>query len=486
MPQTEPALKVAFLTLGCKLNQFESDAIASDFRAAGYQITEKPEGADICIINACTVTDSADRKSNNSLARIGRLPKGPGLRVLTGCFAPDSPALAQRAALEADGHTLVVDNSRKSHIRALVEAHLNGGELPQCTDSVFNFGLADQGFHTRGSIKIQDGCDSFCSYCIIPFARGPAQSRPATEIKDELIELCARGYREIGLTGVNMSGYRDGSTDFAGLIRMLLNIELPTGQDFRLRLGSMEPLELGPNFSQLFEHPRLCPSLHLCLQSGSDRILAAMKRSYSIAEFRRIIHQLRKIDPDFTISTDLITGYPGETEDDFAQSLGLITELTFSHVHVFPYSARQGTPAASLPDQVPPSLRSRRAETIRLADLSGRRHWLERFIGHTVEVLVEQIRLTSPAGHPAEIYLSGRTRHGCLVQSTLTAHQASALIRGTVSVTVSRLPTPAMAARQAELGEWVDLWNRALLLKIKGIYTPTSHNGEPSLVGSPE
>jgi threonylcarbamoyladenosine tRNA methylthiotransferase MtaB len=258
-------------------------------------------------------------------------------------------------------------------------------------------------------VKVQDGCDSFCSYCIIPAARGPGTSRPAADILQEVRRLAAAGFREIVLTGVNMARWQPPESasapagggaaagpGIAALVRSILELKLPAGEEFRLRLSSLEPEGLGFDFAELFRHPRLCRSLHLCLQSGSPAVLARMRRSYGIGDYRRLVAALRSVDPDFCLSTDLITGFPGETEADFAASLAAIEDFGFQHVHVFPFSRRQGTAADAMDGQVPQRTKDARANEIRRGDSARRDRWLARFAGRSLSLLVESIELPQP------------------------------------------------------------------------------------------
>jgi len=419
---------VAFATLGCKLNQFETDSIATRVRDAGYTVVGFDEPADAYVINSCTVTNRADRKSRNLLYRAERARRADdSLVVLTGCYVD-----GHRDELESDARTYYVANERKQSIPELIDGHFRG-EVVHPAGSVFDFGVADRIFHTRSTVKIQDGCDNFCTFCIIPFVRGRAQSRPWRDVVRAAREAIRAGARELVLTGVNMSRYRDGEVDFAELVSRCLEIDAgpvasAAGHDFRLRISSLEPDRLDDRFLSLFRHPRMAPHLHLCLQSGSDRVLLAMRRQYTRAAYERTIAALREIDPLFNVTTDVITGFPGETDDDFAATLDAIAAIGFGHVHTFPYSLRSGTRAERLPDHVPSAVKHRRARAVRTASEAAKRAYRERLVGATELLLVERVHeadgrfiATGLGEHyvPIRVELSSPTRENELVRTRI-------------------------------------------------------------------
>jgi threonylcarbamoyladenosine tRNA methylthiotransferase MtaB len=368
---------VAFSTLGCKLNQYETDSLATCFRDSGYRIVRPDERPDIHVINTCTVTSRADRKSRNLLCRAKR--SAPRLIVLTGCFV-DS-----RQEIELENNIYRVSNRDKHTIVDLVEAHL-AGEVFKPSGSVFDFPAPDRVFHTRSMVKIQDGCDNHCSFCIIPHVRGRAQSRPWRDVVSEVKHVLAGGSHEIVFTGVNMSRYSDGNVGFCELIRRLLDLD----GEYRVRISSLEPDRLTGGLVSLFEHSRMCNHLHLCLQSASDRVLLAMKRQYTFAEFRDLAQRFRQVDPHFNLTTDLIVGFPGETDEDFEESLRAVESIGFGHVHTFPYSVRTGTPAARRNDRLAEHLVTERARAIRGAAERQKRRYRETLLGSQERVLVER------------------------------------------------------------------------------------------------
>lgn len=416
---------VAFETLGCKLNQYETDAIATELDRRGFAVVGRHGGADAVeegapvdawVINSCTVTNKADRKSRNVLNRAVRA--AGEVVVLTGCYVD-----SHRDELMGSAATYIVDNAHKNTIPQLLEAHFRGEVVdPDSLDpNVFGFVTPDQIFHTRTNIKVQDGCDNFCTFCIIPQVRGRARSRSPEDVLTEAREAIRGGARELVLTGVNMSRYRyrpdrieyrgetaspaakdvaDGrfgtaaepasleEVDFPVLVAMIL--DLPG--DFRVRISSLEPDQLDERFLALFDHPRMCPHLHLCLQSGSDRVLLAMRRMYSVAHYLEIVERLRSRNPRFTITTDLIVGFPGETEEEFAASCRVLDQAEVAHVHMFPYSVRSGTRAERMDGHLSPQDKTRRGRVVQRDGTERKRRVRTAQIGSTQRVLIENVQ----------------------------------------------------------------------------------------------
>jgi len=376
--------KIAFKTLGCRLNQFETDSVFAQFYKAGYQIVDFNVRADVYVINTCTVTGQSDVKSRRAIQHAKRM-NPEALMVVTGCLVshPDEKA---KGVEDID---YIIPNDRKISLFPLVDAHLKGELLPieNLPASKFDFEPAEKTMHTRSFIKIQDGCDNFCSFCIVPTVRGRAISRPVQDILDHIKKLLDFGYKELVLTGVNIGRYEDKDQDFESLLSQILNID----GDFRLRISSMEPEGIGERFFDLLQHPRLCPHLHLCLQSGSDRILQEMERMYSLGDYLNLIEKIRKHIPDFNFTTDIMVGFPGETEADFQQSLHVISEVGFSHVHTFKYSIREGTKAAIMPQQIPEKCKTERSKQVRLLSEENKSKYYQSFIGKAQDILIERI-----------------------------------------------------------------------------------------------
>lgn len=396
-------LRVAFQTLGCRLNQYETDAVATDFTRGGYEIVSFTEEADCYIINTCTVTDKSDRKSRNQINRARKRANEPVV-VVTGCFVESSREYVE----SLPGVTYAVGNEAKYRIFDLVDAHVRD-ELGQPVDGPvskgdlatqaehrgaarpsgatrFGFGDALDGFHTRATIKIQDGCDNFCSFCIIPYVRGRAESRRAADILEHARRVIDSGAREIVLTGVNMGRYDDDGRTLVSLVEELL--ELPG--DFRIRLSSVEPDFRGDGLEHLVGHPRFAPHLHLCLQSGSDRVLLAMRRQYTVSGFLEMVDAIRTRDPSFNFTTDVLVGFPGESDDEFGETLDTVRRIGFSHIHTFPYSIRQGTRAARMDGQVDDQVKAARSAAIRELSETMKRAYRSRLVGSRERLLIER------------------------------------------------------------------------------------------------
>ncbi len=390
--------KVSFKTLGCRLNQYETDALVTRFHQAGYQIVDFATQADIAVINTCTVTNQSDQKSRNTINHAAR--KNPaGLVVVTGCMANN-----YKEQLEANEKiTYVVDNERKSQIVSLVDAHFKGEVVhpDSLAGDIFGFETVDQSLHTRTSIKVQDGCDNFCTYCIVPSVRGRAVSRPLDEILENIRRVVDNGFKEIVITGVNIGRYDFGKYKLESAIEKML--ELPG--DFRIRISSMEPDGFGPDFHKIFRHPKMAPHLHLCIQSGSDSILKKMRRMYSTRSFMDIVETFRKEMPDFNFTTDVIVGFPGESEDDFAETTRVVKEARFSHIHTFRYSRRKGTRADHLEEQIEERIKAERSEIIRLISEENRLDYMSSMVGKTERVLIEKVNNKGMAQGYGEHYL---------------------------------------------------------------------------------
>ncbi len=396
---------VTFKTLGCRLNQFETDALVTGFHKAGYRLVEYGTKADVTVINTCTVTNQSDRKSNYEINHAAKISSG-GMVVVTGCLADH-----YREKLESgDQVTYVVDNKRKNRIVSLVESHFNGEIIhpDRLSGDVFGFESVDKSLHTRTSVKIQDGCDNFCTFCIIPSVRGRAVSRPVPSILENVRKVVDNGFREVVITGVNIGRYNWEGVGFEEVISRIL--ELPG--DFRLRISSLEPDGFSDDFHKRFAHPGMAPHLHLCVQSGSENILLKMRRMYSAGSFMRIVERFRKEIPDFNFTTDVIVGFPGETDEDFNHTVSMVREAEFSHVHTFRYSRRKGTRADRMDDQVPEKVKVERSDIIRALSRENRMNYLRSMLGKEQDVLVEKVDESGLATGYGQHYIpvSFRTR----------------------------------------------------------------------------
>ena len=372
-------MRVALATLGCKLNQAETELLARQFAEAGHQVVSRLDDADIYIVNTCTVTHTADSKSRRLLRFAHR--RNPDARVVaTGCYAQRAPEELARIG----GVSLVVGNDEKSHLLRLLQesGHVSS---PTCAQELPASGNEAM-LRTRASVKIQDGCNSLCSYCIVPTVRGRERTVPISDIVAEVRQRVASGYKEVVLTGTKIGSYEDEGVGLGGLLEDIL---AETGV-IRLRLSSLQPQEISPELVRLWGDSRLCPHFHLSLQSGSDSVLGRMKREYSVSDYERAVRLIRAELPEAAITTDVIVGFPGETEEEFEESYRFCKEMEFARIHVFNYSPREGTEAARLPQQVESKVKKQRSRRmLALAEESAGNFRL-RFLGRTMTVLWEQ------------------------------------------------------------------------------------------------
>lgn len=386
------AKRVAVFTLGCKTNQYESEAIASTFRHNGYETVPFEERADVYIINTCTVTHLGDRKSRQIIRRA--VKKNPDAVIaVTGCYAQTSPG----EVLQIPGVDLIVGTRDREKIVDLVEQAASSPEPVNAVQDILThrsfeeLPILDYENRTRAFVKIQEGCNNFCSYCIIPYARGPVRSREPEKVLSEVRQLVEEGFGEIVLTGIHIGAYgteMDEKTDLADLV---VKVALIPGLK-RLRLGSVEPLDITPRLiNAVAEIRTVCRHLHIPMQSGDDQVLRRMKRNYNSFEFSRLVGAIRSQIPEIAVTTDVIVGFPGETDEEFSNTYDLIKEIGFSKTHVFKYSPRKGTLAAGYNEQVPAEVKDARSKRLILLDRENQRKFASRFIGQSVEVLAEQL-----------------------------------------------------------------------------------------------
>lgn len=406
-------MKVAFHTLGCKVNQYETEALCLKFREQGYEIVEETEFADIYVINTCTVTGLADRKSRQYIRRMKKLnPKS--IVAVTGCYAQIRPEEVGHVA----GVDIVAGTNEKGNLIGYVEEFLKQRQpqihvLPyEELDAYEETGLVTATeSRTRAFIKIQEGCDRFCSYCVIPYARGRVRSRAPEDVVAEARGLLDQGFKELVLTGINTAlygteeGFSREENGLYGIEIILDKLERLEG-DFRVRLSSLEPAVVDKDYvKRLLGYEKLCHHLHLSAQSGSDRILRAMNRPYSRQDYLEIVKVLRESDPQYAVTTDLIAGFPGETEADFQDSLRLIKEAGFSKVHGFQYSKRPLTKAASMEGQIPAPVKKARNQRLMEAGEQAAQAFFQENQGSVRRVLLEEYQ--GQAG--ADGYVTGFT-----------------------------------------------------------------------------
>lgn len=378
---------VAFATLGCKTNQFESAAMRASLEQAGYRVVPLAAGAELVIVNTCTVTAATDAQSRNLVRRARRL--NPECRVVvTGCYVQVEP----RALADLPGVELVIGNEEKrdllDHLHRAAERPLAVADIRAAAVAAIPV-LANVAGRSRAFVQIQNGCDSFCSYCIIPYARGPSRSAPPHQILEQLCRLAEAGVPEAVLTGIHIGNYGLDLHPRTNLLELLQRIEAENAVT-RLRLGSIEPTEIDDALvAHLAVSRVVCPHLHIPLQAGDDAVLARMRRPYGREDFRALVDKIRAELPDAAIGLDVIAGFPGESEAEFENTVRLIEELPVTHLHVFPYSRRPGTPAAAMPGQLAGDVKKARAERLRLLGEEKLATFAARFVGHELEVAVE-------------------------------------------------------------------------------------------------
>ncbi len=365
--------RIALDTIGCKLNQAETQHLARQFAQAGYCLVSPDDGADVYVLNTCTVTHVADGKCRR-LLKSARRRNPKALVVAIGCYAQR----ARRELSQIKGVDLVLDNSQKMDLLTHLE---QSGHLVR-PDAV----SARDDFRTRAFIKVQDGCNNFCAYCIVPLVRGREKSLPLKQVVDEVRHRVADGYKEVVLTGTEIGSYNDKGIGLTELLRRILE---ETGVA-RLRLSSLQPQEITPELIGLWQDGRLCRHFHLSLQSGSDAVLKRMKRRYTAADYQRAVELIREALPGVAITTDVIVGFPGETEAEFKESYNFARQMRFARIHVFSYSLRPGTRAADMPQQVDDKARRERSRRMLALGRACIRNFRKGFLGKTMLVLWEK------------------------------------------------------------------------------------------------
>ena len=393
---------VAFHTLGCKVNQYDSQAMLELFERAGYQPGDFDQPCDVYVINTCTVTGTGDKKSLQAVRRARRLNPAADI-IVCGCMAQrDGEKL-----LADTGARLILGTARRAEIVTLLEqAQREHTRLCAVTDvrrAAFEpLLITHQEGRTRATLKIQEGCDRFCTYCIIPYVRGGIRSRSVQDVRDEAARLAQAGYREIVLTGIHLTSYGRDLKNGDTLLSVIRAVHDIAGVE-RIRLGSLEPVIATADFARaLGEMPKLCPQFHLALQSGCDSVLRRMRRRYDTAAFRESAQALRAVFPDCALTTDVMSGFPGETDAEHRQSLDFCREMRFARMHVFPYSEREGTAAATMPDPVPRHIREERARELIALGAGMAEDYRRAQLGTVQRVLFEQCAEGVSVGYTPE------------------------------------------------------------------------------------
>ena len=405
--------KVAFITLGCKVNQYETNAMAQKFIEKGYEVVEHTEVADIYVINTCTVTNMSDRKSRQMLRRVKELNK-EAIIVACGCYVQVAKAEVEKIE-EVD---LILGNNEKKNIVELVEKFQNEkigkekkSELEEVEDVMHKkdfveFGNVVYTEKTRAVIKVQDGCDRFCSYCIIPYARGRVRSRKPENVISEIEKISKKGIKEVVITGIHIASYGKDFKEEYRLIDLLEEINKIEGIE-RIELGSIEPLLITEEFvRRLKKLEKICHHFHLSLQSGCNETLKRMNRRYSIEEFKNIVELLKKNYEDVNLTTDIIVGFPGETEEEFQKTYEFLKEIKFYKMHIFKYSQRKGTKAAVMSGQIDGNKKEERSrKLIELSD-KNEEEYNKKYVGKEVEVLWEEEKEGFYKGHTKNYILA--------------------------------------------------------------------------------
>ena len=381
--------KAAFYTLGCKVNQYETEAMAELFASAGYEISDFSEKSDVYVINTCSVTNMGDRKSRQIIRR-AKKTNPDAIIAVTGCYAQTSPD----EVLSIDGVNIVIGTKDRKNIVSLVEELNTASSINHVSDIMSNhefeeLQIKQYSNRTRAFIKIQEGCNQFCSYCIIPYARGPVRSRPMDEVLQEIHELAANNFKEIILVGIHVASY-GADLENTTLEDLIMAVDKIDGVE-RIRLSSIEPMTLNQAFiDNIKASKKLCHHFHISLQSGCDATLKRMNRKYTTAQFKGIVDGLRAAFDDVAITTDIMVGFPAETDEEFNATVDFVREVSFADAHVFQYSQRKGTPAAKRPDQISPDTKEKRSKIIIAETQKTRDAFIEKFIGKTMRVLFEQ------------------------------------------------------------------------------------------------
>lgn len=412
-------MKVAIQSLGCKVNLYESEYITDQFQKAGYEIVPFQEIADVYIINTCSVTNTSDVKSRKVIHQAIR--RNPDACIVAiGCF------IEANHDYHEDGVDILLGNANKSKVLEYVERYWQTKQkanyfvtpIPEKFDDMTMSTFLGR---TRAFIKIQDGCENFCSYCIIPYVRGKCRSKNFQTVLEEIQNYVQHGYKEVVLTGIHTGNYGvDLGTDFAALLREIVKINGLV----RLRISSIEITELTDEVLQIIrDNDVIVDHLHIPLQAGSDKILRLMNRKYDLAYFKQKMEQIREIRPDISFTTDIIVGFPSETEEDFQDTLSFVREVQFSKVHVFPYSRRSGTVAADMAEQVPGDVKKDRVRRLLALSKELETEYMKKFIGKTLPVLMEVNRTDYSLGHTSNYLLvkvPGEYQSEDLVDMTIT------------------------------------------------------------------
>lgn len=436
----ESSRRAALHNLGCKVNAYETDAMQQMLEEAGYEIVSFSEEADVYIINTCSVTNMADRKSRQMIHRARKLNSKAAV-VAAGCYVQTST----KQVMDDLAVDIVIGNNQKNQLVSLLEEFFAEEEYHKVVSCVdINDGVQDYeklqvektAEHTRVFIKVQDGCNQFCSYCIIPFARGRVRSRSVEDVVNEVKSLAKAGYQEVVLTGIHLSSYglqEDYNVVYRQSVvqeQLLALIEAVAEVEGikRIRLGSLEPQVITEDFAKrLSAVDKLCPHFHLSMQSGCDATLQRMNRKYNSAEYKQGCDILRKYFDNPAITTDVIVGFPGETEEEFATTKEFIRQIGFYEMHIFKYSKRKGTKAATMPNQVPEEIKTKRSDELLALEKEMSRDYRQSYVGREVEALLE-----TPITVDGKNYYTGYTKEYIRVAKKTNQNMSNVIISGQI------------------------------------------------------
>lgn len=384
--------KVAFYTLGCKVNQYDTEAVLEKFKAVDYEVVDFNDYADVYVVNTCTVTHLSDRKCRQMLRKTKKINEN-SILVAMGCYAQIAADKIKDQVNEID---IIIGTDKRNQIVEVVEEfEKDRAETINLVSDIMDVNefeemtISHLGERTRVYIKVQEGCNNYCTYCIIPYTRGKIRSRKEEQVVEEVTRLANLGFKEIILTGIHVLAYGKDLGD-TNLIQLLKRVHEVEGIE-RIRMSSIEPIAITEEFIEaLRELPKVCHHFHLSLQSGSDRVLKRMNRKYTTADYMKSVEDLRALWPDVAITTDIIVGFPGETDEEFEETVTFVEKVKLSQIHIFPFSPREGTPAAKMKDQIVPAVKEKREKALAAKEKALRLAYMEQFLGQEMEVLFEK------------------------------------------------------------------------------------------------
>lgn len=412
--------KVAFYTLGCKVNQYDTEAVLEKFKAADYEIVDFNDYADVYVVNTCTVTHLSDRKCRQMLRKTKKINEN-SILVAMGCYAQIAADKIKDQVSEID---IIIGTDKRNQIVEVVDAvEQDRAETINLVSDIMDVNefeemtISHLGERTRVYIKVQEGCNNYCSYCIIPYTRGKIRSRKEEQVVEEATKLANLGFKEIILTGIHVLAYGKDLGD-TNLIQLLKRVHEVEGIE-RIRMSSIEPVAITEEFIEALKKlPKVCHHFHLSLQSGSDRVLKRMNRKYTTSDYVKSVEDLRALWPDVAITTDIIVGFPGETDEEFEETVAFVEKVKLSQIHIFPFSPREGTPAAKMKEQIAPEIKEIREKALAAREKALRLAYMEQFLGQEVEVLFEKHNDGKVSGYTSN-YLRVQVAGDASIENTL-------------------------------------------------------------------